>query len=921
MSEVPAFVERITTRLTESGVSEQTASGDYLKVKAIAEAALDVTASERDAWITQRCAGDSALREDVARWLAAIAAAEAQDFLAPRAVVTPAFGDDAQQRYRVLRELGHGGMGMVYLAERADGEFRQLVALKTLNAIGSETAALAQRLRAERQILAGLQHPNIARLLDGGTDAAGWPWLVMEYVDGERIDRWCDAHGLGVAERIALLLPVCDAVAYAHQHLVVHRDIKPGNILVAADGTPKLLDFGIARLLDEEATATLTADQRLTFRYASPEQIRGDAVGTASDLYSLAVVLYRLLTGQFPYAPGDASAPELARAALDDTPRTPSRSLVAPEAAGKPQTEALARALSGDVDAILLRALRKAPHERYASVAQFAEDLRRHLSGQPVVARQGQRGYALRSFLRRHRYGVAASLLALAGLVAFTALLIVQLDRAERERDRARQVAQFLATMFEDSNPMSEVAGNSAARAGITVREVLDRQAPRIERELAGQPHVQATLLGSIGRVYDGLDQRELSLRYLEAALARLPADDASVARERAELLFYLCKVHGVRGRERTLAACDDAVAAARAIARGPDFDLARALNSRGSALNLLGRNDESEADLRAALTQFQQLGKREWSAGVAGDLAALAYLRGDPKACLAQIEPVVAQWRSSFGSEHAILAGALSTRSNCLLAIGKAKEAEADLREALALVDKAVGADAAVGNRAQLLSDLALVLNRQERFAEAEPLLREALRISEQVYGPDHPEVGAVLRNLSLALDGQGHVEEGIALLRRTLEIDRKRGESDGLSLAITQNNLGFRLVRDGRYAESEPLLRESLQNYERIDPRHPDRAAPLVNLGNVLVDTGRAAEALPLLREGFELRERTMQPGSAPIESARSLLGACLAALGRRDEALPLLRTSYEALLKSSGAEHRRTRDAKKRLDGALR
>lgn len=907
--------ERITVRLTESGVSEQTASGDYRKVKAIAEAALDVAECERDAWVTQRCAGDSALRDEVARWLAAIAAAEAQDFLAPRAVVAPTFGDEAQQRYRVLRELGHGGMGMVYLAERADGEFRQLVALKTLNAIGSEAAALAQRLRAERQILAGLQHPNIARLLDGGTDAAGWPWLVMEYVDGERLDRWCDVRGLDVVARIALFLPVCDAVAYAHQHLVVHRDIKPGNILVAADGTPKLLDFGIARLLDEETTATLATDQRLTFRYASPEQIRGEAVGTASDLYSLAVVLYRLLTGQFPYAPGDASAPELARATLDDMPRAPSRNLGAPDAAGRARLDAL----SGDIDAILLRALRKAPRERYGSVAQFAEDLRRHLGGQPVAARQGQRGYALRSFLRRHRYGVAASLLALAGLVAFTALLVVQLDRAERERDRARQVAQFLATMFEDSNPMSEVAGSSAARAGITVREVLDHQAPRIERELAGQPEVQATLLGSIGRVYDGLDQRELAQRYLGAALARLPADDTSVARERAELLFYLCKVHGVRGRERTLAACDQAVDAARAIAREPDFDLARALRYRGSALNLLGRNDESEADLRAALIRFQQMDKPAWTAGVAADLAALAYLRGDPKACLAQIEPVVTQWRSAFGSEHAILAGALSTRSNCNLAIGKAKEAEADLREALALVDKAVGAAAAVGNRAQLLSDLALVLNRQERFAEAEPLLREALRISERVYGPDHPEIGAVLRNLSLALDGQGHVDEGIALLRRTLEIDRRRGEGDRLSLAITQNNLGFRLLREGRYTESEPLLRESLQNYERIDPRHPDRAAPLVNLGNVLVDTGRPAEALPLLREGLALREKNMQPGSVPIDSARSVLGACLAALGQRDEALPLLRTAYEGLLQSSGAEHRRTRDAKKRLDAA--
>jgi serine/threonine-protein kinase len=683
---------------------------------------------------------------------------------------------------------------------------------------------------------------------------------------------------------------------------------------------PKLLDFGIARLLAHEATATATSDKLLTFRYASPEQIRGDAVGTASDVYSLAVVLYRLLTGQFPYALEDASAAELARAALDDTPRTPSRSLTARSGAERSDVQALSRQLTGDVDAILLRALRKQPQERYASVAQFADDLRRHLAGLPVMARQGQRGYALRSFVRRHRWGIAVGAVALAALLVFTAMLKLQLDRTALERDRANEVARFFAAMFEDSNPMAEIAGSSGARAAITVREVLDREAPRIERELAGQPAVQATLFGSIGRVYDGLDQREAAERYIELALQRLGPADTTPTRERVDLLLSLCKIRGVRGRERTIEACDAAVAAARGLARsGDNFDLARALRYRGSALVLMGRLDDADTDFRAASAQFERLGQVSWVSGVGSDLANLSHLRGDPRGCLQQIEPVVVQWRQQFGVDHAILAGALSTRSNCNMAVGNAKEAEADLREALALVERAVGTDAPVGNRAQLLSDLALVLNQQSRYAEAEPLLREALAISERVYGPEHPEVGSVLRNLSLTVDGLGRVDEGIALLRRTLELDLKRGDDDRLTRAITQNNLGFRLQRERRFAEAEPFLRESLANYEHIDPKHPDRAASLINLGSVLVETARAAEALPLLREGVALREQNMQPGSWQIQTARNVLGACLVAVGQGDEGRALLQSSYEALLAKLGPEHKRTLESKRRLDAA--
>jgi serine/threonine-protein kinase len=486
----------------------------YRQVKALAETVLDLSSEARTAELERVVADDAELRTEIEALLNSIEAAEAGAFLGASPDIREAVIADAGERsYRILRELGRGGMGTVYLADRADGEYRQQVALKTLNVEAGRDPFLIERLRSERQILAQLQHPNIARLLDGGSDAAGRPFLAMEYVDGERIDRWCERHALAIRARIELFLQICDAVQYAHGQLVIHRDLKPGNILVAADGRPKLLDFGIARLIDpNEATGTATTDRLLTFRYASPEQIRGERVGTASDLYSLAIVLYCLLTGRLPYANRDAPAPELARAVLDDAPRTPSRSITAASAdpdGREIDAATLARELSGDIDAILLRALRKEPGERYASVAQFADDLRRHLDGLPVLARQGQRGYALRKFVARHRWPVLASAFALLTLVAFAISLATQLERTRIERDRANRVAAFFSDMFEDSNPLGDVAGDSRERAQITVREVLDREAPRIERELADQPEVQATLLGAIGRVYEGLDQRD----------------------------------------------------------------------------------------------------------------------------------------------------------------------------------------------------------------------------------------------------------------------------------------------------------------------------------------------------------------------------------------------------------------------------
>jgi serine/threonine protein kinase len=394
--------------------------------------------------------------------------------------------------YRVLRQLGRGGMGAVYLADRADDEFRKKVALKVVQ-VGADRDRVVRRFRRERQILAALEHPNVSRLLDGGTTEAGLPYFVMEYIDGHPITRYCDSARLSVAERVRLFLGVCSAVQYLHRNLVVHQDIKPGNILVGADGVPRLLDFGIAKLVGpessgEEATQTSVG---LTPAYASPEQVRGETVTTASDVYSLGVLLYELLTGLYPYRVKSRQPFEFLKAVVEQEPERPSTAIdrtldleAAEGGAGgtaarvsltrEGSPERLRLRLRGDLDDIVLLTLRKEPAQRYPSVEAFAADLQRYLDGRPVEARKGSFAYRAGKFVRRNVWGVGAVAALVALLAGWGTTVSVQSRRIGRERDKAERIASFLTSLFEVSNP-GEARGNS-----VTAREVLDKGAERI---------------------------------------------------------------------------------------------------------------------------------------------------------------------------------------------------------------------------------------------------------------------------------------------------------------------------------------------------------------------------------------------------------------------------------------------------------
>ena len=467
--------------------------------------ALPLSGEERETFLRQGCGADAALRADVDRLLAAHE--HAGDFISSPAVVAAGQWSAPDENlfgrlvgpYRIVREIGRGGMGAVYLAERADGQFEHRVALKVIKR-GMDTDQVLARFRAERQILASLDHPNIARLLDGGSTDEGVPYFAMEYIEGEPIDAWTERRALSVEARLQLFLQVCGAVSYAHQHLVVHRDIKPLNILVTADGVPKLLDFGIAKVLHEgadDATSTVTGMRLLTPEYASPEQVEGRHATTVSDVYALGVVLYELLTGRSPYRARSRTPLDVVEAVRTTDPERPS-------VVGG--TEKLRRRLKGDLDTIVLTALRKEPARRYQSVEQLGGDIRRHLDGLPVRARPDTFGYRAGKFVRRNRVPVAAGVLLGLALIAGTAATAYQAQqarlaqaRAERSFADVRKLANAL--LFDYHDAIRDLRGARPVRERM-VRDALG-YLDGLAEEAGEDPALQRELAGAYDRIGD----------------------------------------------------------------------------------------------------------------------------------------------------------------------------------------------------------------------------------------------------------------------------------------------------------------------------------------------------------------------------------------------------------------------------------
>jgi eukaryotic-like serine/threonine-protein kinase len=827
--------------------------------------ALDIDADRRGAWLASIRARDATLGADLETLLAEHADLQQSDFLdSAHAPILQAFEGRSLEgqvvgAYRLLSLIGQGGMGSVWLAERCDGRFEGRAAVKLLN-IAAMGHPGEERFRGEGNFLAKVTHPHIARLFDAGVSTSGQPYLVLEYVNGQTIDRYCNEHTLDIEARIHLFLDVLEAVAHAHANLIVHRDLKPANVLVSMDGEVKLLDFGIAKLLDDDArwdgspvsevsALTREAGAVLTPSFAAPEQLTRGQVTTATDVYALGVLLYMLLSGQHPVGSVLRSPATLIRSIIEEEPRRMSDAVVdrtetqhalSRHAAQCGTTASRLRSvLRGDLDTIVSKALKKNATERYVSVSAFADDLRRFLRHEPISARPDTLRYRTSRFVRRHIRGVAATLvfgLLLGGVAVFhTTRLATERDRAQREAAKAAKVSEALTGVLMGVDPIT----NRTAPDAQTIRGVLDASAERVQKELADQPDAQAEIFTVIGRLYRRLGMYDKAQGLLEQALA-----------------------------------------SGRAAFGQEHVSVAQTLN----------------------------------------DLGALAAEKGDYQTAVASLEAALRMRRRIYGAEHTNVANTLAELGRVYQDHGFNQRAEPLQREALAIRRKLLGDEH--GETAVSFSDVASVLRLNGDLEGADTLLRRSLEVNRNVRGDAHAMTATTLHDVALVAATKGERSPAESMFRAVIDTHRKAlGEHHPL-VAVTLNSLSHVLRDERRYDEAATALEAALTIARpALGSDHQLVAIYTLNLASVQLSRKEPAAAEALSREG--LRIRMLSPQLVPnrrrifpeddwsVPATKSLLGASLVALARYGEAEAVLLDARREL-EATAAPPRRDVDA---------
>lgn len=800
--------------------------------------ASDLEDVDRDQFLEQQCGEDLSLRRQVESLLlhdqhGSVSIGEAVAG-AIASVSDGSLDGTSIGPYRVVRELGRGGMGTVYLAVRDDDTYQKKVAIKLVR--GAHRPEILQRFRSERQILATLEHPNVARLMDGGETAAGEPYVVMEYVAGQPLDIYCDTQRLTTERRLELFRKVCSAVQYAHQNLIVHRDIKPSNILVTEGGEPKLLDFGIAKLLDPDlfpqAVVTQTQARVMTPEYASPEQVRGEVVTTSSDVYSLGVLLYELLTGRLPYRLSTGKFSELEKAITESEPERPSTAVTRePSGSDTAQADAIGRArdteprqlrkrLSGDLDNIVLMALRKEPSRRYASASELSEDIRRHLDGRPVLARALTWRYRTGKFLRRHPLASAAALAFVVTILGFSGLTLRQSREVAAERDRAmaaetlaREEAQsaqatseFLINLFQTADPRT--GGNR----NITAAELLELGISDLEEDETLDGTVKARLFAALGYSLGNLGDYEAGVRSLLAAQAEMVALHGTDSLESAEYL------HGAGNFMRYLDQHDEAFALLTEALEirqrhfeTDRFEIADSLNNLAILAVEMGKLRESDELQTASVEMHRRLGIEVGPYGTPlNNLALLKHRRGRLDEALA-----------------------LATEA-------REQHARAGAKSGVALAE---------GNMAQIMRDMGML-------EEALPMFESCGKQFLDLLGPKHRTILGNERNIAQTYQALGDYERAAAIYRdlapRILEVRGTRGGD----LARVKLHHG-RLSREmGDLQSAEQLLRKALElQLAGAGPKHFRTPGIYRDLAAILIDRGQLEEAASHLDRAIEL------------------------------------------------------------------
>ncbi len=874
-------------------------------IRSIFDRAVQVPRNDREALVTKLCKGDESMRSEIMDLLRADT--EAETFLG--GVAIDIVGRDTDETlesesrigpFRIVKPIGRGGMGRVYLAERADGSFQQQVALKLLNR-SDHSDRVAQRFQMERQILARLQHPNISRLLDGGVTSSGAPYFAMEYVEGKPIDEHCDANRLTIDERLDLFHTVCNAVHYAHQNLVVHRDLKPANILVTADGTVKLLDFGIAKILTDDslddsddlafADLTQTGESVMTPAYASPEQVRGDDITTATDVYALGALLYELLTGRRPFEK-ERPLHELRQLILAADPDRPSTAVskvapVQPSTTGESKAtidtvslarstryERLRRRLSGDLDNICLKALRKEPERRYSSAEQLASDVHRHIVGLPVTARPDTVTYRTRKFVSRHRVSTGLALAAATTIVALTGFYT---QRLQTERDVARiesaksaEVIEFMRSIFENVDP-AEARGQD-----LSARELLDLGAERLSTDLANQPAVQGTMFLTLGSVYYELGLEDESERLLNEGLEVLQRVYEEPNAEITATRLSLGLIYQDRG----------------------EVERADSVYSRvyREKLALTGPRHDDIAEIQSAM-------------------AFLAETRGDYQTADSLFRAVLSLSQNLHEAEHPRVVHAMVKLGQFLRTIDKPGEAEPLLREALALQEKYYDGDHV--DIASTKRQLAGILRVQRKYPEAESLYVQALRTRRKMLGENHIEVANTLNSYATLLADQDLNERAIELNKEMVRILEINHDGPHPSMGAAYNNLALMLQDVGQLDEAINYFNKTIEIQEAVlEEGHPHRAFPLNGISGVLKDKGDYVAAESYLRRSYEIRTNALPPDHRHLIDTLSDIGDILRLQKRFVESESALTEAYASFNEHRGADDIRTQRTANRL-----
>ena len=877
----------------------------WQEIEQIVDTALTKDKSQRKEYIHKACKGDKDLIKSVTQLLENIEKSGETNYLEDPNVHQEFRSDLAESvdqptgkslvgkqidQYEINDLIGHGGMGSVYLAERTSGTYHQTVALKVMRR-GMDTPANIARFKREQHILAKLNHPNIARLIDGGITDENLPYLVMEYVDGIPLYEYCNTHQLSINDRLELFQSVCHAVQHAHSNTVIHRDLKPSNILITKDGTVKVLDFGIAKLLEPENPETTffetrTGARMLTFVYAAPEQIEGETVTTATDSYTLGVVLYELLAGVHPFDLEDKNLTQIEQVIRNKVPTSPNNKFrqlpekkqrnIATERNTNPSV--LADTLKGDLDAIVMKALRKEPDARYDTVEQFLKDLRRCKNDQPIVARKDTFRYKTSKFFKRHKAGLSVAagfLILIASFAGFYTWQITQeRNRAQLEAEKAEEVTDFLVDILGTSNPYRS---QDSVGLDITLGSILQQGSRRIDQELNDQPAVEAELKTVMGQVYFELGELGKADSLLTQSMAIHRNNTSGTPGDKAETLRMLAFLNQDEGNyKKAENLLQEAIETFKQTRDGPvNDDVAISLTRLGN-LKWFNQGNFKAADslLNKALVLEQEIHSDNHLhiANVNNDLAAMTHGRGLLTEAKPYYQAAIAEYRNLAGN-HANLAIILSNYSALLLDMGDYTEAKNIQQEALQMHRKQTGEesiDVALG-----IGRLGKIALNQGNYQKADSLLNLSLNKTKNIYGKSHPYIARL------------HLDLGRLAMHRQ------------------------------KYQSAGNLMQQAHSEYQKVYPKkHPRQSDPLLRLGLLHSNLDNLDEAKSYFTKSLDIRKASYPIESWHVAEAQAFYGNYLLRTEEYEKAEKMLAKSYDNALRIRGKDDAFVKEIRRNL-----